>query len=208
MTRFVSSTNEAEAALPALYMVTLAALDFTSGIVRLHDGVGELIFGGNTYLGVGRFGGIEEIVESLDTVARPVTLTLSGDDPAFVALARDEVYQGRPVTIYVGLLNGSTMKFVDTPEELWSGFMNVMTLDAASRSGKITLTCESEFRFGASTAYYTNESARIRNPSEAGFEFTKDIQGFKTSWGERSTSFTGQGSTPSINPYADRRFLR
>lgn len=208
MTRFVSSTNEAEAALPALCMVTLAALDFTSGVVRLHDGPGELSFGGNAYLGVGRFGGIEELSDSLDTIARPVTLSLSGDDAAFVALARDEVYQGRPVTIYVGMLNGSTMQFVATPEELWSGFMNTMTLEAAPRSGKITLICESEFRFGASSAYYTNESAQIRNSAEKGFEFTKDIQGFKTSWGEKSTSFTGQGSIPSINPYADRRFLR
>lgn len=200
MTRFVSSINEAESAKSAVTVLTFVALDFASGMVRAHDGVGEFSFGGNTYYGIGRIGSVSSIIEDLDTIARPIELTISGLDPALVAIARDEVYQGRSVTIYDGRVDSQTYQLLDTPEEVWSGFMNKMPLDIGRKAGRIILKCEHEFRFGASTLLYTNESARVRNSAEAGFEFSKDIQGFKSSWGEKATTFASPIPTGPLLP--------
>ncbi|HEU4602313.1 MAG TPA: hypothetical protein VFS24_10110, partial [Steroidobacteraceae bacterium] len=104
MTRWASSTAETAAGQLDVMMVTLVDLDFASGHVRAHDGVGELSFGGNTYDGLGKYGSIEGITEDLEIVARPLRLKLSGVDAALVTTAMTESYQNRSATVYIGIL--------------------------------------------------------------------------------------------------------
>lgn len=188
MTRIVDALNEAEIAKAAVRFTVMVDMDFASGHVRVHDGIGELSYGGNVFTGIGTAGGIEDITDDLDTIARPLTLQLTGLAPSIVATARDEIYQGRSIIVYFAWLNAS-WQLVANPEEWWSGFMNYMVLDARTGGGSIKLICDHELNFGASSLMNTNESARMRNTSENGFGFTKDIPGFKSSWGESPTTF-------------------
>jgi hypothetical protein len=52
--------------------IVFVALDFPSGYLYVHNGVGTYTFGGNDYLGVGAFGSIDTIEETTSLNSRPV----------------------------------------------------------------------------------------------------------------------------------------
>ena len=57
--------------------VILAKLEFASGTVRVHSGIGNLTFASETYTGVGTLGTVSDIEETIDESSNSVTLTLS-----------------------------------------------------------------------------------------------------------------------------------
>jgi len=75
VTRFASATNSTEAAKNAVRMFAAVALDFSSGFVRVHDGIGDIAWGGNTYYGIGQFGNIEAVTESIEILPRHIHRT-------------------------------------------------------------------------------------------------------------------------------------
>lgn len=199
MTRILSSDNATEAAKSSIIAVVLADLDFASGVVRIHDGAGTLAFGGNNYLGVGQFGGVDVIDENIDIVARGVKLTLSGVDTVFVTPTMTEVYQNRPVVLYLGFVNQSTGALVDTPETIWEGRMNQMTINLDKNQANIELTCEHRLRREPRVARYTNQDQQVVYSGDRFFDLTHAIQGFVGKWGSRDTGYSG-GGTPYIGP--------
>src|SRR5690606_26812575 len=115
------------------------------------DGIGTLTWGSNDYSGVGAFGGIDIAEESIDLIARPIKLTLSGvpDNqlPAdLVGTALDEVYQNRQAILYFGLVDNDSNQLIATPEILWEGVMDNMVVKLAEGHGSITLNCEHRLR--------------------------------------------------------------
>lgn len=195
MTRWVSNTNETEAAKASLYIVTMAKLEFGSGTVYVHDGVGSLTFDGNTYQGVGQFGSFDIIDENVDTVARGIKITLSGVDSSLVPIVMTEVYQGRPATFYVGFLNES-LQFVADPEEIWSGRMDTMTVSMDQGSAVISLSCEYRLRKEPVLARFTDEDQRLAFAGDNFFNLTQFIPRYKATWGDKPTNFSGGGGQP------------
>jgi hypothetical protein len=57
-----------------------------------------------------------------------------------------ENYQNRSVVIYLGFLNQTDGTFIDTPEVVWEGRMNQMSLNLAKGVADIKLTCEYRLR--------------------------------------------------------------
>lgn len=127
-------------------LVIFAALEFDSGTVYVHDSIGTFSFGGNDYLGVGDFGGISTIEENQQMSAYEITLVLSGLDADLLDEALNQNYQGRAVTIYLGALDLDTGALLATPNEIWSGAMDVARIAVgAGDENAIEITCESDF---------------------------------------------------------------
>lgn len=78
MPRSLDTTLSAALANSNVQPVILAIITFASGTVYVWSGVGNLIWNGNTYLGVGSLGNISAITEGSGIEAQGVTLTLSG----------------------------------------------------------------------------------------------------------------------------------
>ena len=170
-------------------LVTFAELDFASGTLYVHDGLGTYTWGGNDWLGVGDFGGISSVEEGTEVSPYSLNLTLSGLDTGLVATALTENYFMRDVNIYLGLLNDLDA-LIETPTQIWSGFMDVMSVTAGASGGdSITLTAESELgRFDRSANLrYTDTMLRKRDANDKFFEFLKDIEGVKISWGKKTS---------------------
>lgn len=204
MSRWVSSANQTEAAEQSIVPVMFVDLDIVGDRLRLNDSNLTLNWGGFDWLGVSTFGGIDGVDESHDLIAQPVKLTLSGVDPQLVTDARTTQYQGRAVVIYLGLLNKQTYAFIDTPEEVWSGFMDVMTLEAGEREGKITLTCEHWLRIAATTGRWTDEDQQGRYAGDRLFQFLHEIPTYVGKWGSRDVSYGGgfyRGSSPPVQSF-------
>ena len=179
-------------------LVTFAELDFASGVLYVHDGLGTYTWGGNDWIGVGDFGGISSVEEGSEISPYSLNLTLSGLDASLVATALTESYFMRDVKVYLGLLS-EVDALIDTPTQIWSGFMDVMSVTAGASGGdSIILTAESELgRFDRSANLrYTDTMLRKRDSSDKFFEFLKDIEGVKVSWGKKtSDQLAGGGSS-------------
>lgn len=200
MTRVASTTNATELAKPNIRIFVAVDLDFASGHVRAHDGVGTITFGGNTYDGIGHFGGIDIAEESISVVAKPVTLTISGVDSSLVATAITEQYQGRTATIYLGLLDLDAQQLLDTPETLWEGRMDVMTVQLGQESGSIKLNCEHRLRREPRIARYTDADQQLAYSGDVFFNLIGKIQSFKGTWGAKGVANDGANLIPYAGP--------
>jgi hypothetical protein len=79
----------------------LAQLTFKSGTVWVWSGVGPLVYGGNTYQGVGTLGSIGAIVEGLTVQAAGTVISLSGIDPALYGDSMEDIVTGQPAKIFL-----------------------------------------------------------------------------------------------------------
>jgi len=116
--------------------VVFVELAFPSGTVRVHNSVGTISFGGNDYLGVGAFGSIEAMEESIDLVDNPVKVTLSSITQEIIdAIQTDDIYN-RDADIYLGALNADG-ELEGTPTNWISGYMEHASLMVGENNGVV-----------------------------------------------------------------------
>ncbi len=183
MTRWVNPANATAAAQNAFGMVTLADLNFASGTVSVHDGIGPLLYNGSTYIGLGQYGAMDAILEDTSGIARTVQLTLSGVEPGLVASAMTENYQGRTVTIYVGPLDINTLSWIVSPETVWEGRMDYMTIDIQETSATIKMNCEHRLYREPLIARYTDQDQQLAHPGDNFFNLLWQIPLATATWG-------------------------
>jgi len=197
VSRWASSTNETEAAKTSIVMVTMVDLDFASGPLFAHDSIGTIPFNGNSYLGVGQYGGISVVSEAIDVIAKQVVLTLSGVDASLVSTSMFDNNQGRAVTIYIGLFNQGTGQFVDTPEALWVGRMDWPKIDIDQNTATITINCESRLRQSPRISLQTDQDQQIAYPGDTFYNRITDIANYRSNWGAAvPQSFLAPPRTP------------
>jgi hypothetical protein len=132
-------------------LVTFAKIQLDSGTLYLHDSVGTFtwadpVTGAQDWLGLGDFGGIGAVEESLTMSGYELNLVLSGLDATMLDEVINQNYQGRGVTIYLGALDLSNGSLLATPNEIWAGAMDVGRVSLGSGDDNaIQITCESDF---------------------------------------------------------------
>lgn len=112
-------------------------LEFDGGDVNMWTGVGPKTIGAATFSGVGGLLQIDGLEETSDLGATGTTITLSGVNDELLGYALTENYQGRMCRIYWGVTSVSQVV------EVFSGYMDRMTIQDAGESSTITLTVES-----------------------------------------------------------------
>jgi hypothetical protein len=192
VSRHESVANEAAAALPAVMICIAADLDFATGNVRVHDGVGTIQINGDSFEGVGKFGSVELVEEGIEVIARPIVLKMSGVEASLIVEATTEIYQGRAVTIYLCLYNPTTQQLVDAPETLWTGKMDTMSVRLAGDQSEVSLRCEHRLRREPIIARYTDADQKLAYSGDRGLELVPKIPGFRGKWGEKEVLDLGQ----------------
>lgn len=181
-----AANNAASAA--SVTAIILAELDFSSGFVRAHTGVGNIVFGGNTYLGVGAFGGIDGLGENSNLESDKIKVTLSGVEAANVAIALTEYYQGRPAKFWIAFLDDN-MALIADPVLIFQGRMDTMALQIGQQS-KIDLTIINRLADWSrpNERRYNNADQQRRFAGDKFFEFV-EIQNEKTLyWGRKANA--------------------
>lgn len=200
MTRIATTANGTALAQSAVQMVIMAKLEFASGTIYAHDGIGQITWGSDTYDGFAKIGGIDVVQEEIDVIARPVTVTVSGVDAAIVALARDEVYQNRTATFYLGMIEDGEL--IADPEELWGGRMDVMEISLDQQSGSIRLNCEHRLRREPRIARYTDVDQQLAYSGDNFFAQLPYVQNYVSNWGNEKMSYGGR--LPGAQPDPSR----
>lgn len=186
-------------------------MQFDSGdspsYLNVWSGVGNLAFGGNTYTGIGDLLSISEIIESADISAAGVNISITGIQSAFLAIAKDHQYQGRPLTIYLGAFDASGSLIAD-PATMFSGFMDTMTISESGESSTITVAVENKLiAFERSKIRrYTAEDQKIDHPTDKGFEFVTAIVEKEIMWGRPSGTSGGSAGGPGDNGSGNNGF--
>lgn len=159
-------------------------MDFDSAPVRFWTGYGERTIFSETYIGTGNLLNISGLDEVNDLSAKNITLQLSGVPTDLVSLALQEPYQRRACKVYFGTTDTST------PIEVFSGLMDVMSIEDSGDASTITLTVESKLvrLEKASNWRYTNENHQSRYADDTFFSYVSGLQARDIVWGREVTS--------------------
>jgi len=205
MTRFTNSANQVAAEKRHVVGRTLVDLDFSSGHVRVHDGLGDLIYNGNTFKGVGTLGEISDINESTDLKPfDPVTLTLAGVDPSVIANVQNEEYYGRNATIFVALFDATTLQLIEPLENaLYEGLMDTMLIKRDDDQAVITLTVVSHLAAWEDSigTLWTDEHQQAIYPGDLGCDRVTTMASQVLKWMNQKVKYYGpHGSYSNATP--------
>ena len=139
-------------------------LDFPSGNLRLWTGFGNRAINSNTFTGSGDVMRIDGLEEAADLSSRGTTLTFSGVPSNLVTYALTEEYQGHLCQIFWGI------KSVTDVVEVFSGYMDKMTISDDGESATIQLTVESRL--------ITLERANVRRYTQASHDAVISTEGY------------------------------
>ena len=151
-------------------------LMFDSGALRIWSGIGDKSIGGQTYTGAGSLLSVGGIEESDDLSAPGANISLNGVDTSLVSLAIQEPYQNRDCRILLG--SG------DDFFEIFSGFMDVMTIEDSGETCLINLSVESRLILldRKVPLRYTQETQNSRYPGDTFFSTVASLQDKKVNW--------------------------
>jgi len=197
-------TNLEAAEVKPLFAVELY---FDTQTIYMWTGLGDLVFGGNTYIGTGQFLEISELQETAEIAAKGATITLSGIPSELISLAISEPYQGRKCKIYFGLLDanqqfltledgsfllnedGSRINVTagdkDALSEVFNGYIDQMIIEEGAETSAMMLTVESRLidLERQRIFRYTDQNQKTRYPNDRGLEFVEDLQDKQFNWG-------------------------
>lgn len=182
MTRSTPASLLTALSQPEVQPFYAVEMDFDTAPVRFWTGYGDRTISGETYLGSGNLLSISGLDEVNDLSAKSITLQLSGMPTSLVSLALQEPYQNRECKVYFGTTDTTT------PIEVFSGLMNVMTIEDSGETSVISLTVESKLirLEKASNWRYTEGSHKARYSSDTFFNYVSDLQDKTLVWGRTS----------------------
>ena len=134
----------------------------------------------NTYIGAGSLLQIGEPSEASDLSAQGLTVSLSGLNSSILSAALSESYQGNIAKLYFGIEGVSEMA------EVFSGYMDVMTINEAAETVSVSLSIESRLidleRPRIARFTQASHQSISGNSGDKFFDFLTDIQDKRVEW--------------------------
>lgn len=189
MSRTLTTSMQAEIAKPALSPVFLVEAEFSSGPVRVWTGGGELSWDAKTWTGLGHLISIRPLADTQNVEANGMTITLSGVPSSLIAIVYGEFAQGRPCTVWLGMLDDSGAVIAD-PVRLNRGRLDAIADEDDATTATISVTVENGLRDlkKPNTRRYTNEDQQRLFPGDKSLEFVAGLQEREIYWGRAGAS--------------------
>jgi len=163
--------------------ILLARLETSQGNVLVWTGLGNLQFGGETYLGIGDLGRITPVKEVGEEIrANMVSFQLTGIPTELISTALGAQYQGRSAKLWLGFISGGAL--IEDPILLFDGRMDIMDIDEGPEKSTITITAESRLADlnRARVRRFTNEDQQYFYPNDKFLEYVAAIQNVEIVW--------------------------
>lgn len=196
MSRSLNASLVTEITAARLAPAQFVFLDFQTGPVRVWDGVGSIVWGGNTYVGLGYLGSITPIEETADVRANGVVFQVSGVPSSLIATVLGDAYSRRDAKIWVGALD-ATGALVADPDLMFSGKMNNVDFDKGEVEAIIRVYAESRLvdLRRSRERRYTHEDQQIDFPGDLGLQYMARAQSTPLNWGGKSApTYAGGGA--------------
>ena len=180
--------------------------EFDTADVRLHTWKDELTVNSEVYEGAGTLLSIGDISDSAELKSDGVTVAISGMDTTVLGYALTENYQNRPITIYMGYLDGGGEK-VSGVMTAFKGRMQAITI-TDDPQGASTVVVESENRLvdlrRPSNLRYTKESQKFIDSTDTAYNRVQQVQKQEIYWGRKRAISAGGGG--DVNPEPDDEY--
>jgi len=187
MSRTIGNTFGTQLTSGSLRPFYAIKMKFTSGDLRLSTTYADLVIDTETYLGTGDILNISPITETSDTRATGVEIVLNGLDTSILSAGLTEDTQGMVVEIYFGVLTTSSNAdaIVDTPYQIFSGFIDSMVLKESGDVSSLNFTIENKLVTLESPIdrRYTDQDQQNLFPNDKGCEFVTSLQDKAIAWG-------------------------
>ncbi len=162
-------------------------MNFNSGTLLLATTYTDLIIGGNTYIGTGNIMQISNVLESGDIKATGITITLNGLDSSILSAGLTEDTAGMVCEVYFGVLTttNNADAIVDTPYQIFSGFIDSMVLEETDENSALIFTVESKMIVleRPIDRRYTDQDQQELFSGDKGCSFVAGMQDKNVAWG-------------------------
>ena len=190
--RNIDAANETATLAQLVKPVYFVRLDFSSGVERYHTEIGPTtathpIYGAESYVGIGDFGGVDgEVVESVTGAPIAIKLSLTGVKSSMINMALVDDYYRRDAELMVGL-EDETGDLIADPEIIFSGFMDQINISLNTSMGQMQLTCESRGTNlqRASDWRFTDEDKQIEVNGDLMGEYIYRMADLQLFWNDR-----------------------
>ena len=199
----MAAMAQADVVQPVVFVEAFFTSNEPSSYLYLWNGIGDLSYAGKTYIGAGNLLSISAISESVDLKAAGITVMLSGISDPLLSKAQDEDYQGRELIVRLGGFDASG-NIITSPEIVFAGFMDTMTIKDGGDTATIAVTAENKLIEFEKTRVrrYTDNEQRIEHPNDDGLEYVSQIQEKEIVWGDKDANPIYYDSQPT-RPYPD-----
>lgn len=160
--------------------IALVRLDLDGGTQYLTDAPHDIEWDGQTWVSLFGIGSVSEITET-ESEIKGLQFTISGVPTSQIALALTERVQGRPCSVLLATLSGTTLA-VDP--NVWTGALDVMTITREGGEATITVTAEHPLaRWDqANLLRFSHEDQQRLYPGDMFFEYAEKMAGATITW--------------------------
>lgn len=194
-------TMQAGLEQPAFTMFTAVEAVLPAATVGLLDGAGFVTFSSKSFQGrnptYGVLAGVEALTDGVGDEAPSLRITVHPPTNTAAAAWAAADAQGSDVNVWVGVVNVQTGAVVGAPELVFSGEIDVPTLEVDKGLRQVVIECSSIFeRFfeGDEGLEMTNASHQSIWPGETGFDMVTETTR-QLPWGQDAPR-PGAISTP------------
>lgn len=189
MTVSTDATWNATAAAPALCVMYLIELAFTTVTLRVTNWPTDMAALGFTWKGLGVVSEVGQLKESEDGQYQKLTIGLTQVQSSNLALALGsaETYQDRSAKIWVAIADANTMQIAGAPVLRFAGVMDMVHIerDGESNTGKILLDLQAgayNVRSNPAALRMNQAQHSTRKPGETGFRYIPDLISKPQQW--------------------------
>lgn len=169
--RSINAATKAAIAAGNFCPIVLVYLDWPGGAVRVHSNVGNLNFGGKTWLGIGSFGSISAPEETAGLAQNSASLQLIGA-PDEMDDYLDSPIRGRAGEIWFGAVTeraGNVL--IGAPFRVFAGYMDAMRDTMQMENGDVVRVITIDVANGPSqrlsaSLFHTDEDQRRSHPTD------------------------------------------
>jgi len=176
MSRDITTASKNATLANDVIEVYLAKLEFGSGTSYVTTADRNIVYSGNTYLGVGGFGGISSISENAQLNPEKLELTISGVDTSNITIALTENYQGKPATIYSAYFDTTAYTLIADPVVMFKGTMDNMEIVIGKNATiKLNVISILDNWRKPKTRRYNNDDQQSEYTGDKGLEYVEQI---------------------------------
>ena len=184
MPRTLSDYDRAQLQSNYISLAILFAMQVASTTEFMWSGVGDIVWAGQVWHGLGSLASISTISEDSTLTATGMTVSLSGIPANLIHEALTEVVQGYPAQVYLAFLNQSTGEIVDVITA-FAGKTDQVDIQEGVDTCTVSIAIENrlaDLQRGQGRRA-TDQDQRMTYPNDAGFSFVNWMLDYNSGWG-------------------------
>ncbi len=157
---------------------------------------------GQTFTGLGWLAKLSSIPQTTKVQAQNITLSLSGIPSSLVAEAIAQVRISGTATVWLAFFNTATGALLTDPVQLFSGSLDVPTLNDSGQTSTLSITCENPLLSLnlAPNHVFDDTDQQLDFPGDLGFSFVEALQNLQLFWPAPNNLATPYQTQITITP--------